>query len=255
MNKTGKSNLKTFLGAVLATAAMVVTAIPASAQGMRSGDSGQRGERVQQDRRGGGDDRRSQGRWERRNDDRRGGIRTQPRGEDRRGNQQRWERDRGDRNWDRARGDDRNWDRTRNRTPNQERGDRVRDRNWDRNNDSRRWEYDDRRGWNNGYGDQWYRNWRQDRRYDWNRYRNDYRERYRLGTYYSPYRNYGYSRFRIGLTIRPAYYSSRYWIRDPYYYRLPPAPAYMRWVRYYDDVLLVDIRRGRVVDVIHNFFW
>jgi hypothetical protein len=29
----------------------------------------------------------------------------------------------------------------------------------------------------------------------------------------------------------------------------------MRWIRYYDDALLVDIRDGYVVDVIHDFFW
>ena len=28
-----------------------------------------------------------------------------------------------------------------------------------------------------------------------------------------------------------------------------------RWVRYYDDAVLVDIYSGEVVDVINNFFW
>ena len=28
-----------------------------------------------------------------------------------------------------------------------------------------------------------------------------------------------------------------------------------RWVRYYDDALLVDIYSGEVVDVIYDFFW
>jgi hypothetical protein len=36
---------------------------------------------------------------------------------------------------------------------------------------------------------------------------------------------------------------------------LPPAYGPYRWVRYYDDVLLVDIRSGYVVDMINNFFW
>ena len=39
----------------------------------------------------------------------------------------------------------------------------------------------------------------------------------------------------------------------------PPKKLVMRgpyrWVRYYDDVLLVDIYSGEVVDVIHDFFW
>ncbi len=36
---------------------------------------------------------------------------------------------------------------------------------------------------------------------------------------------------------------------------LPPAYGSYRWVRYYDDVILVDLRSGYVVDVIHDFFW
>ena len=51
------------------------------------------------------------------------------------------------------------------------------------------------------------------------------------------------------------YYSNRYWINDPYQYRLPPAYPGTRWVRYYDDVLLVDLYTGQVIDVIHSFFW
>ena len=39
-------------------------------------------------------------------------------------------------------------------------------------------------------------------------------------------------------------------------YRLPyRAAGHVRWVRYWDDALLVDIYTGEVVDVIHNFFW
>ncbi|MGB3928318.1 MAG: RcnB family protein, partial [Sphingobium sp.] len=49
--------------------------------------------------------------------------------------------------------------------------------------------------------------------------------------------------------------SNSYWINDPYQYRLPPSYGTLRWVRYYDDALLVDIRDGYVVDVIHDFFW
>ena len=38
-------------------------------------------------------------------------------------------------------------------------------------------------------------------------------------------------------------------------YRLPPAWGPYRWVRYWDDALLVDTRTGMVVDVIYSFFW
>jgi Ni/Co efflux regulator RcnB len=64
-----------------------------------------------------------------------------------------------------------------------------------------------------------------------------------------------YSRISVGFSLGSGYYGSRYWINDPWRYRLPAAYGSYRWVRYYDDVLLVDLRNGRVVDVIRDFFW
>lgn len=66
---------------------------------------------------------------------------------------------------------------------------------------------------------------------------------------------YGYRRFSIGYTLSSLLFSQNYWINDPFYYRLPPAYGPYRWVRYYNDALLVDIHSGRVVDVIHDIFW
>lgn len=101
----------------------------------------------------------------------------------------------------------------------------------------------------------WSHNWRNDRRYDWQRYRNSNRHVYHLGRYYSPYRHHRYNRFSIGLFLGSAFYGQNYWISDPWYYRLPPAYPGTRWVRYYDDVMLVDVYTGEVVDVIYDFFW
>ncbi len=168
---------------------------------------------------------------------------TTPRGDDRNDNRQGWQ--------DNRRGDDR--------------------RDWDRRDD-RRWSNDDRRrnsgnpGWNTErrYNDRtrwegqrrWDSGWRNDRRYDWSSYRSRYGDRYRMGRYYAPRGwSYGYSRFSIGIFLNSLLYSNSYWIDDPYNYRLPPAYGTLRWVRYYDDALLVDIRDGYVVDVIHDFFW
>jgi Ni/Co efflux regulator RcnB len=53
----------------------------------------------------------------------------------------------------------------------------------------------------------------------------------------------------------PSYYRSSYWLNDPWQFRLPYSPPGTRWIRYYDDAILVDTWDGRVVDVIHNFFW
>ncbi|NCN83531.1 MAG: hypothetical protein GW808_10295 [Sphingomonadales bacterium] len=101
----------------------------------------------------------------------------------------------------------------------------------------------------------WNRSWRNDRRYDWQRYRQANRSYYRQGRYYAPYRDYNYRRLSIGISLGSAFYGSRYWINNPSYYRLPPAYARTRWVRYYDDVLLIDTYSGEVIDVIYDFFW
>ena len=100
----------------------------------------------------------------------------------------------------------------------------------------------------------WNTSWRNNQSYDWRGYRNRYSSLYNLSNYYDPYRN-GYRRFSIGINLWPSYYSSRYWLNDPAQYRLPPAYGPYRWVRYYDDALLVNIYTGQVVDVVHSFFW
>jgi len=100
----------------------------------------------------------------------------------------------------------------------------------------------------------WDTGWRNDRSYDWRGYRSNYSSRYNLSNYYDPYRN-GYRRFSIGFNLWPSYYSSRYWLTDPWQYRLPPAYGPYRWVRYYNDALLVNVYSGQVVDVEHDFFW
>ena len=125
----------------------------------------------------------------------------------------------------------------------QDRRDWRQDRRQDRRADRRDW----RRDWN--------RSWRNDRRYDWNRWRYSNRNIFRLPSYYSPYRNHRYSRFSIGFFLQPLFYSQRYRIGNPYQYRLPAAPYGTQWVRYYNDVLLVDIYTGEVIDVIYDFFW
>lgn len=147
------------------------------------------------------------------------------------------------------------------------------DRRWDRNRDGRldgRWDRDDdervdprwdRNGngrvdgrYLNGRGG-WDRSWRYDRRYDWYNHRSRYSHIYHLGRYYSPYRDWRYRRLHIGFSLWPLFYSNQYWISDPWYYRLPEAYGPYRWVRYYDDALLVDLRTGQVVDVIYDVFW
>jgi hypothetical protein len=160
----------------------------------------------------------------RRFDERRGiaSGRQDWRGNDRSGDR-RWY---GDNNWGRSGND---WNR----------GDR--DRGWDRGN------------WNRGG---WDRGWRSDRRYDWRGYRAANRSIYRLPRYYAPQGYHGgYRRFGIGFTLSSILFSQDYWIDDPYDYRLPYADGQYRWVRYYNDALLVDLETGEVVDVEYDIFW
>ncbi|TKD52926.1 RcnB family protein [Sphingomonas baiyangensis] len=89
-------------------------------------------------------------------------------------------------------------------------------------------------------------------RNDWRDYRNGNRALYARGNWRAPFR---YNQFRAGTRIAPTYYGQRYWINDPWRYRLPPVARNQRWVRHYNDVILVDYRRGRVVDVIRGFYW
>ncbi len=87
---------------------------------------------------------------------------------------------------------------------------------------------------------------------DWRRYRDQRRDLYARGNWNAPFR---YQQFRPGARITPVFYDNRFVIADPWRYHLPPARAYTRWVRHYNDVLLVDFRRGYVVDVIRGFFY
>lgn len=100
----------------------------------------------------------------------------------------------------------------------------------------------------------WDTSWRSNRSYDWRGYRSRYSSFFNLSPYHDPY-GWGYRRFSIGISLGRGYYGSNYWLSDPWMYRLPPAYGPYRWVRYYDDALLVNIYSGRVADVIHNFFW
>jgi hypothetical protein len=133
-------------------------------------------------------------------------------------------------------------------------------RRGDRRDDRRDWRNDrrdDRRDTRNNrnWRNDWNRGWRNDRRYDWNNWRGRNRNIFHISPYYSPYRDWRYQRFSIGFFLEPLFFDQRYWIGDPWQYRLPPAPYGTQWVRYYDDVLLVDIYTGEVVDTIYDFFW
>jgi hypothetical protein len=128
-------------------------------------------------------------------------------------------------------------------------------RNWNNDRNGQRWG-NDRGNWQGDRNrrNSWNQGWRNDNRYDWQRYRNQNRRIFNLGRYLAPYGGYGYNQLSIGIVLGEPFFARNYWI-DPLYYHLPPAPPGTAWVRYYDDVVLVDLYSGEVLDVINDFFW
>lgn len=132
------------------------------------------------------------------------------------------------------------------------------DRNrWNNGGDNRRGDRSNNwRGNDGNRGGAWNRNWRGNNQYNWQNYRSSNRNAFRLPRYYAPYGwNYGYRRFGIGSVLESLLFNQSYWIDDPYDYRLPEAYGEYRWVRYYNDALLVDIYSGEVVDVVYDIFY
>ena len=105
-----------------------------------------------------------------------------------------------------------------------------------------------------GDSHRWRSGWHRDHRYNWRDHRRRHRSLFRLSFYFDPF-GWNYRRHGIGWRLWPSYYERSYWLDDPYMYRLPYAPYPYKWVRYWDDALLVDTWSGEVVDVVHDFFW
>ena len=74
-------------------------------------------------------------------------------------------------------------------------------------------------------------------------------------SYAAPYRNWRYRPVNVGYRLDRVYYSPRYYVSDYGDYHLRAPRPWERWVRYGDDLLLVNLRTGRVLDVIHYNYW
>lgn len=85
--------------------------------------------------------------------------------------------------------------------------------------------------------------------------RRDRRDVRRHARYVAPYRGWTYRPVRIGFQLQPHFFSSRYLIAHPGHYRLAHPGFSRRWIRYGDDLLLVNVRNGRVIQVVPNYFW
>lgn len=95
---------------------------------------------------------------------------------------------------------------------------------------------------------------RRELREDWRDYRERNRNVFRQGRYMGP-RGYRYRPVSVGYNFQPYYYSSRYWVSNPARYRLAAPGRYQRWIRYGNDVILINTRNGRVLRVYRDFFW
>lgn len=77
---------------------------------------------------------------------------------------------------------------------------------------------------------------------------------YRGGAYRGP-QGYRYRPVSVGYRFAPSYYGRNYWVNDYASYNLTrPRFGYQRWVRYGSDVVLVDTRSGRVLQVLNRHF-
>lgn len=84
--------------------------------------------------------------------------------------------------------------------------------------------------------------------------REDRRDR-RRSQYVAPYRGWRYSSVQPGYQLRPGFYGSRYVISNPSHYRLRNGARNQQWIRYGNDLLLVNVRNGRVLQVVRNRYW
>lgn len=80
--------------------------------------------------------------------------------------------------------------------------------------------------------------------------REDRRDRRRVA-YAAPYRGWVYRPINRGFVLRPVFWGPTY-VVDYAFYRLAAPRRDERWIRYGDDLVLVNIRTGRVLDVIRN---
>ena len=99
------------------------------------------------------------------------------------------------------------------------------------------------------------RDQRQDVREARQELRDDRRDRRRHIAYASPYRGWRYRPVTVGYQLRPAFYGSRYYISDFGRYNVRAPGRWQRWIRYGDDLLLVNVHTGRVLEVIRNRYW
>jgi Ni/Co efflux regulator RcnB len=95
---------------------------------------------------------------------------------------------------------------------------------------------------------------RRELREDWQDYRRTHRNAFHRPAYVAP-RGMRYRPVAVGARINQAFYGRPYRFGDYSNFRLPRPGANQQYIRYGNDVLLVNVRTGRVVRVFSGFFW
>jgi Ni/Co efflux regulator RcnB len=89
---------------------------------------------------------------------------------------------------------------------------------------------------------------------DWRDYRESHRHVFTRPAYVAP-RGYRYRPVSVGATLNRMFWGSNYRIGNYATYRLPYPGRNRMYVRYGNDVLLVNARNGRVIQVYNGFFY
>jgi Ni/Co efflux regulator RcnB len=95
---------------------------------------------------------------------------------------------------------------------------------------------------------------RRERREDWRDYRRTHRSVFTRPAYVAP-RGYRYRHVAVGATLNHRFWGPRYRISRYATYRLPYPGRNRMYVRYGNDVLLINARNGRVISVYDRFFY
>ena len=92
-----------------------------------------------------------------------------------------------------------------------------------------------------------------DMRHDRQDMRHDRRDMHRdRVAYIAPYRTWRYRTINPGFRLQPSFFGERYYVNDYGRYQLRAPNRWQRWIRYGDDLVLVNTRTGRVIQVIRG---
>jgi Ni/Co efflux regulator RcnB len=95
---------------------------------------------------------------------------------------------------------------------------------------------------------------RRELREDWRDYRRTHRSVYRRPAYVAP-RGHRYRPVAVGAVLNRSFWGPNYRIGNYVTYRLPNPGRNRAWVRYGNDVVLINTRNGRVITVYNGFFY